>query len=153
VQAQTGTLNHDIEVDDVSMALVKFENGAFGSFVNSAVSPRQETHLRLDFQRATVEVKGLYSAANQDWHISGVPGTEPPEWSISENVPGILSAQLIALLDSLDMGERPLVSGAESRRILEFTTGLYQSAFTGSTVQRASLTPDNRFYHSTTGAV
>ena len=63
VGAMTGTLDCAIEADDVSMATVRFSNGALGSIVNSALSPRQETYLRLDFQRATVELRSLYKAA------------------------------------------------------------------------------------------
>lgn len=40
VQAMVGTLDHQIEVEDVSTALVRFSNGAMGTFANSAVSPR-----------------------------------------------------------------------------------------------------------------
>ena len=42
------------------MATVLLENGAMGSVVNSVLSPRQRTHLRFDFQQATVEVDSLY---------------------------------------------------------------------------------------------
>src|ERR1051326_6047324 len=52
VRAQAATLDRDIEVEDVSMALVRFASGAMASVVNSALSPRQETYIRLDYQRA-----------------------------------------------------------------------------------------------------
>jgi predicted dehydrogenase len=50
-----------IEVEDVSMALVKFANGAMRSIVNSTLCPRQETYIRLDCERATVELTHLYA--------------------------------------------------------------------------------------------
>ena len=42
VRAMIGTLERRVEYEDVAMASVRFENGAMGSIVNSALSPRQE---------------------------------------------------------------------------------------------------------------
>src|SRR5204863_8334871 len=55
VTAAAATMNHQMEVEDVSLALVRYASGALATIVNSAVSPRQETVVRLDFERATVE--------------------------------------------------------------------------------------------------
>ncbi|MCU0513184.1 MAG: Gfo/Idh/MocA family oxidoreductase [Anaerolineae bacterium] len=151
VQAIMRTFEHPIEVENVSLALVTFASGAVGSIANSAVSPRQETHLRLDCQQATLEVKALYRYDTSDWAFT-LPGDVPiTGWRIPQDQPGTLTAQVAALLDSLEAGQPPLVSGWEARRVLEFITGLYQAARTGSVVRRADLTPDNPFYHSLTG--
>ena len=40
IQAVRATMDHPIEVEDVSMALVRFENQALGNITNSVVSPR-----------------------------------------------------------------------------------------------------------------
>ncbi|MEO8612235.1 MAG: Gfo/Idh/MocA family oxidoreductase, partial [Chloroflexota bacterium] len=64
------SLDRPIEVDTVSMAAVRFENGAMGSMTTSTVSPRQETYLRMDFQRATVECTALYRYTNANWRFS-----------------------------------------------------------------------------------
>jgi predicted dehydrogenase len=156
VRAMMGTLDRPIEVEDVSMALVRFANGAMGSITNSVLSPRQETYLRLDFQRGTVEMNGLYSASNTNWRFNlpdGSPdGNALQRWQhIGDDMPGNHTAQLAALLDSLDRGERPLVSGAEARRIIEFSTSLYKSAITGKPVLRGEITPDDDFYYAMNG--
>src|SRR5262245_36891398 len=72
VRAVIGTLDRAIEVEDVAMAMVQFENGAMASITSSAVSPRQESYLRLDFQRATVDVTGVYGYRNENWRY-GLP--------------------------------------------------------------------------------
>jgi predicted dehydrogenase len=147
VQAIMATLDHAIEVEDFSAALVKFASGAMATITNSAVSPRQETYLRMDFQRSTVEVTALYSYNNENWRFT------PDDVEIPENHPGGLHSQITHLLDSLDDNERPLVSGIEARRILEFNTALYKSALTGHPVARDSITPDDPFYYSMRGQV
>ncbi len=148
VTAQVLTLEQPITVDNLSMAQVQFKNGGIASIVNSALSLRQETYLRLDFQRATVEMCGLYSANNDNWSFTPANETDASFWSLPENQAGILDAQVAAWLDSLDNNERPLVSGAEARRILEFLTCLYQSAQLGQPVMRDSIEPQDPFYHS-----
>lgn len=150
-----GTLDRDLEVEDVSMAVVQLENEAMVSVINSVVSPREETRLRFDFQRVTVEVnaESVYSYTNADWDFSLPLGStdqdELKRWrDITGDVPATHTAQLAALLDSFERGERPLVSGQESRRVIEFITALYKSAATGQPVSRGSITsPDAYYYH------
>ncbi|MBC8172146.1 MAG: Gfo/Idh/MocA family oxidoreductase, partial [Anaerolineae bacterium] len=153
IRAMTGTLDRAIEVEDVSMAMVKFASGAMGSITNSVLSPRQESYLRLDFQQATVEVSALYRYNNENWRFSSGDQTLVSQWqALTENAPGGHSQQLCQLLDSLDRQERPAVSGDDARRILEFTTSLYKAAFSGQPVMRGSIVPGDPFYTSMHGA-
>ena len=150
------SLDRPIEVDTVAMSTVRFENGAMGTITSSTVSPRQETYLRLDFQRATVECTALYSYRNENWRFSTYAGS-PDEanlkrWqTIEQDTTGSHTEQLVEMLDSMDKGERPLINGAESRRILEFNASLYKSAFTGETVKRGSISGNDPFYYSMNG--
>jgi predicted dehydrogenase len=157
VSAMAGTLDRPLEVEDVSTAQVRFADQSMGTIVNSVLSPRQETYLRLDFQRATVEMKGLYSAANANWRYNLPDGVSDPGYlahisAVLTDVPGRHPALLSALLDSMEAGQRPLVSGDEARRIIEFSTALYKSAFTRQIVRRGTITPDDPFYHAMNGA-
>ena len=49
ISAMIATLDRQIDVEDISMALVQFENQAMVSMINSVLSPRDETYLCLDF--------------------------------------------------------------------------------------------------------
>ncbi len=156
VRAMAGTLDRDIEVEDVSMALVRFANGSMATITNSALSPRQESYMRLDFQKATLECTTLYRYNNEHWKISLPPNTDDPatlaQWdALSEDVQGSHNQQLRELLDAMDAGQRPLVSGDESRRIIEFISCLYKSAKTGLPVSRGELTPEDPFYFTNKG--
>lgn len=157
VRAMIGTLDRDIEVEDVSMASVRFANGAMANMTNSAVSPRESSYVRFDFQRATVELTHLYSYRNGDWRYSGLPGgvndAEVATWGmIPDDVPSSHVAQLAAFLDSFERGERPSVSGADVRGTLEFLASLFKSGMTGEAVQRGSITPDDPWYHRMQGS-
>jgi len=157
VRAMADTLDHEIEVEDISMALVRFGNGAMGTITNSTLSPRQESYLRLDFQKATVECSTLYRYSNENWKFSLPPDTDDPatlaQWAaLSNDFPGGHHIQLGEILDSIERNERPPVSGAEARRILEFAASLYKSANTGHPVQRGEITPDDPYYDAMNGA-
>ena len=156
VRAQMATLARDIEVEDVSLALVSFASGAVASFVNSAVSPRQSSYLRLDFERATAEVETLYRYSNADWRLSlpdDAADDEPlRRWqALDHDLGGRHEAQLALLLDAMDAGERPPSSGSEALRVLEFLAALYKSAITGEAVRRGSITRDDPFFHAMNG--
>lgn len=150
VRAMAGTLYHDIEVEDVSMAVVRFANGAMGSVTNSVLSPREESYLRFDFEKATVELSHLYGYGRDNWKYTKSPEANEEEfarWSdLPEQTRSGHGAQIAALLDSMDAGERPLVSGVEARRTIEFITALYKAAFTGAPVRRGEITPGDPFY-------
>lgn len=158
VQAMIGTLDRAIEVEDVSMAMVRFENGAMGTIVNSALSPRQESYVRLDFQQATVEVNALYRHSNDNWRFStpdDAPNAALERWAELANGANVISnhdVQLSEILDSMERQQPPPVNGVEARRILEFIASLYKSAATGQIVRRGEITPDDPFYYATNGA-
>lgn len=158
VYAMTGTLDRDIDVEDVSMAMVRFQSGMMGTISNSVLSPRQESYLRLDFQQATVELSALYRYTNANWRFSvpdGGDGAQPlADWeALAADISSGHAPQLCELLDSMEQGARPSVSGAEARRILEFVASLYKSALTAQPVRRGDIDPDDPFYYAMNGAV
>jgi predicted dehydrogenase len=157
IRAMTSTLQRQVEYEDVAMAVVRFENGAMGSIINSVLSPRQESYLRMDFQRATVEVSALYRYNNDQWRFSlpdgALDNSAAAHWgALKENIPSGHDVQLSDILDSMMKGERPPVSGLEARRILEFIASLYKASFTGLPVKRGEITPEDPFYHAMNGA-
>ncbi len=79
VSAMIGTLDREIEVEDVSMAMVRFRNGAMANITNSVLSPRESSYVRLDAQAATVELTHLYSYQNDDWRFTPLAGLEASE--------------------------------------------------------------------------
>lgn len=70
VRAMAGRLVHDVETEDVSTALVRFESGALATVVNSVLSPDEVSRIRVDCERATVELTHLYGHSNANWSIT-----------------------------------------------------------------------------------
>lgn len=159
VRAMAGRLDRRTETEDVSMASVRFANGTMASIVNSVLSPREESYLRFDFTDATVELTHLYGYQNSDWRYTPAPHAAEDTARVcawrkpDTDVRSSHTAQLAVLLDAMERGERPPVSGREGRETLELVTALYRSAFTGLPVTRDQLGPDDPFYHHLHGGV
>ncbi len=156
VTAMAGTLDREIEVEDVSMALVRFSSGAIGSIINSVLSPRQVSAIRLDLQKATIELNHLYHFNKGDWSITPAPGEEDTagvkalsEWP--EDAEASHEIQLGAILDDRAAGRRPLTSGPGARETLSFVASLYKSVFTGELVRKGSIGPGDPFYDGMNG--
>ncbi len=160
VRAQAATLDREVEVEDISMALVRFANGALASIVNSALSPRQETQIRLDYQRATVELTHLYGYTRDNWKITLAPtaaeegNTLMQAWQhFPPDTGSTHAAQLAEFVQNMDTATRPLTSGDDARRTLELLTAIYKSAFTGRPVMRGSIKPGDPFYTALHGGL
>ncbi|MEM6282275.1 MAG: Gfo/Idh/MocA family oxidoreductase [Chloroflexota bacterium] len=156
VTALTASLDRDVEVDTVSMAVARFRNGAMGTFITSALSPRQTTSIRLDFQQATAELEFLYHYTNQDWRFSLIDNAafnpELDSWlAMPHSKRAHQVAQLTALLDAIENDAPQPVSLADVRPTLAFVSAIYRSARTGQTVRRGEITPGDDFYVSMHG--
>jgi predicted dehydrogenase len=138
--------------EDVSLAHVTFASGAVASVVNSVLSPREESYLRFDFERASVEVTHLYGYTDRDWRITPAPGQKwvprapgrlgPP----GPSAPSGHRGQFEEVLACLAAGRRPAVAPAESRRTLSLVAAIYAAALTGQPVTPADLGPGSPFY-------
>ena len=156
VHGMIGTLERNIEVEDVSLAQVRFKSGAMANVVNSALSPRQESYLRVDFEQVTLEMQSLYRYTNEDWKISTNSNLHNDhileKWTnLNENFMGSHAQQLKHILDAMENHCPPPVQGSEARRIIEFLTSLYKSAFTGKIVKHGTIQADDPFYYSMNG--
>ena len=143
------------DTEDVSAAIVTFDNGAVATVVNSLLSPRETSYLRFDFARATVELEHLYGYGDGDWRITPVPGHEDTATAAWNEGPAGLpsghAAQLSAVLDALDEGGAPPVPVAQIRPTMDLVTAIYASAFTGRPVCAGEIGPESAFYRRLDG--
>jgi predicted dehydrogenase len=150
VSAIARTQARETQTEDLTLAHVSFVSGAVASVVNSVLSPREESYLRFDFERATVEVTHLYGYGDDDWRITPAPGYEDEvlaQWKRAEH--GTRSghaAQFTHVLAALRDGRRPPVTAAEARRTMALVAGIYASAFTRRPVTPDDLAPGTPFY-------
>ncbi|WP_327595807.1 Gfo/Idh/MocA family oxidoreductase [Streptomyces chartreusis] len=155
VRAMAGRLVHDVETEDVSTALVRFANGAMATVVNSVLSLDEVSRIRIDCERATVELTHLYGHRNDDWRITparDVPAAEATTWQdFGADVPSSHLEQLRELVASMRAGQRPRSSGEDGRTSLELIAALYKSAFTDATVRAGEIGPGDPFHSAMHG--
>lgn len=151
VQAMTARLVHDVETEDVSTALVRFGSGALATVVNSVLSPDEVSRIRIDCERATVELTHLYGHVAENWRYTPAPHANGIETEPAEDVGSSHAAALTPVLDAYRAGRRPPCSGPDGRRVLEFVAALYKAAFTGQIVRRGEIGPGDPFYREMAG--
>jgi predicted dehydrogenase len=141
--AQLWRQAHDVQTDDVSTGTILFESGTVASVSTSVVSPRETSSVRIDTERATIEVDHLYGHDHSNWRITPAASVSPEEaaaWAFpdDENPSGheaLLAAVYSALLEG---GPLPAVA-AEPAGALEIVTAFYASARLGGAVDRARV--------------
>jgi predicted dehydrogenase len=172
LHATAARLARPVEFEDVSMAVVRFADGAVASVVNSLLSPRELSRIRIDTTAGTLEVNHVYGYGDADWSWFAAPGEvaalangrnpgsvaagprgerprpEDDVWTASAGVDrrsGHVS-QIDELVDDL-LARRPhSATLASTRSTMEVVTALYASAFERTIIHRSELTPVCRFY-------
>jgi UDP-N-acetyl-2-amino-2-deoxyglucuronate dehydrogenase len=152
VQAMMGNVAHDnAEVEDLSVAIMRFGSGAIGQLTSSVVHHGQAQQLVFQAERAKVAAPwDVYASTAM---ANGFPErdkeTEQRLTEYYQQLPAVAyeghTGQIDDVLSSLE-GSRPaLIDGREGRKTLEIITAIYQSAITSSPV-RLPLEADNPFF-------
>lgn len=143
------------ETEDLSLAHVTFASGAVASVINSVLSPREETYLRFDFERASVELTHLYGYGDDDWRITPAPGCADEvlaAWNAGEHgVPSGHRAQFAEVLKALRQDMPPPVTADSALRTMSLIAGIYAAAFRRQPVRPADLGPGSPFYERMNG--
>lgn len=155
VFAYTGTLAHErIEVEDVAVAVVRFESGALGVLhATTAAYPGLSARLQVHGDRGSAVIDNdrlvfLHRTApgtEAEEHAYGAPSTvEAPATEgepTASSEPGQLSdshrLQYLNFLGALDGTDRLRIDLATNRQSIALITGVYESARTGRPVRLA----------------
>lgn len=149
VTAFASKLARKTDTEDVSAGVVRFESGAIATVMNSVISPRETSQLRLDFEHATVELEHLYGYDNDHWTLTPAPGSEELAqlWAAAEtNIPSGHSAQYGVILEHLKAGNVPPVSLAGAYPTMELAAAIYASSITGKTINRGEIGEGHAFF-------
>lgn len=140
VYAKTATRTHRMEAEDVALALVTFEGGAFGSVLAStSVRPGFPPTLNFYGEQGSIRLEG---AEIVHWTVPDVPRPAPAPFAASAGYAGPKVAghlhhrlQLEDVLDAIETGRRPAVTGEDGLRAVEFVEAVYRSAKEGAPVE------------------
>ena len=143
VTAVCATQAHQIEVEDTALGIIRFASGAVGTVLSStAAFPGFPQRLEITGTNGTVTVQdgrivGRALAADRGPAIpdgaadaARSAAAEPAALDIASH-----AAQLADLLDAIDAGREPAVSGQDGRDALEIVLAVYESSRTGRPVR------------------
>ena len=146
VTAMCSTQAHQIEVEDTSLAVVRFASGAVGTILSStAAFPGFPQRLEITGTGGTVTVedgrivrRALAAAPDPAAPASGADpdrsaAADPAAVDVASH-----AAQLADLLDAVDTGREPAVSGQDGRDALEIILAVYESSRAGRPVTLSS---------------
>jgi predicted dehydrogenase len=141
LQAMMANTSHDnAEVEDVSMAMLRFPGGALGMITSSVVHHGEEQ--QLIFQGKEARVSAPWKVVASTSRSNGFPEPNPElEQQIqqkADTLPDVIhvghAGQVENVLNAIETGSPLLVDGRSGRNTLELIVGIYKSASTGEKV-------------------
>jgi UDP-N-acetyl-2-amino-2-deoxyglucuronate dehydrogenase len=130
---QIDTVGHKIEVEDLAVAAMRFENGALGMIQGStAIYPGLPTRLEVHGTRGTAIVEGevlkRWSIIGEEEIVSEEAKEGLKSWARPELAPATNHASLIKDFAQAIIDDRePYVNGVEGRKSLEVIMAIYRS--------------------------
>lgn len=136
VFGQVATQTHEMEAEDLGLAIVQFQSGAFGTIMAStSTQPGFAATINLYGELGAIKLEG-----NSIVHWT-VPGRNKPAWNHSETYGGVTDprsiasdfhqSQLIDVISSIETGGSPLVTGEDGLRAVQLVEAIYESAAKG----------------------
>jgi predicted dehydrogenase len=139
--AEAATLKLGIEVEDTSLATVRFRSGAIGQIIVTVNAQDNRSRLEIFGEHLqAVSSESPYDPTAAPFRLSSVDparairaADEAMEWG-PEPTKHLHVPMVHDFLRAIIDGRAPLVSAAECRRSMELITGMYKSAMTGERV-------------------
>lgn len=148
VTAFAGKLARKTDTEDASAAVVRFESGAIATIINSVISPRETSYMRLDFENATIELEHLYGYSDTNWTVTAAPGREDAveSWNQGEDLASGHPAQYRAIVHSIAEGGPAPVTVTDAYATMELAAAIYASSVSGTTIARGQINEDSPFF-------
>jgi UDP-N-acetyl-2-amino-2-deoxyglucuronate dehydrogenase len=130
---QIDTVSHKIEVEDLAVAAMRFENGALGIIQGStAIYPGLPTRLEIHGTKGTAAIEGevlkRWSVIGEEEIVSREAKEGLKSWARPELAPATNHASLIKDFAQAIIDDRePYVNGVEGRKSLEVIMAIYRS--------------------------
>ena len=152
VTAVLSNVMHDnSEVEDLSFAILKYADGALANVTSSVVHHGGTQSIVLQCEDAKIAAPFSVSAEKSKPNGFGEANAEL-EALITEKYNALPSqpyegftGQVNNVLEALEKGTRPLITGHDGRKTVELITAIYKSGCTKSTVS-LPLSKDDEYY-------
>ncbi|RTE10094.1 Gfo/Idh/MocA family protein [Paenibacillus whitsoniae] len=136
VFGKIATQTHRMEAEDLGLAMLQFQNGAFGTIMAStSIQPGFAATIHLYGEKGSIKLEG---STIVHWTV---PGFSVPSRSEDGTYGGVTDprsivadfhqSQLLDVITSLEAGHAPLVTGESGLRAVQLVENIYLSAAEG----------------------
>ena len=147
----TNVMHDNSEVEDLSLACLRYEDNSVAEVVSSVVHHGEEQGIVL--QCADAKISAPWSVRAQVSRSNGFPeeNTKLQEQleAYYESIPDLKyeghTGEIDDVLTALENGTRPLITGEDGRRTIELITAIYKAGCKKETVQ-LPIPPEDDFY-------
>lgn len=133
VFGKTATLTHRMEAEDLGLAILQFESGAYGTVMAStSIQPGYPATIALYGEHGAIKLEG---SSIVRW---SVPGWEQPNWAQEQSYGGVTDpksivaefhqSQFLDVIAAIETGTEPLSSGEDGWRAVRLVEAIYESA-------------------------
>jgi UDP-N-acetyl-2-amino-2-deoxyglucuronate dehydrogenase len=152
ITAVMGNTSHDnAEIEDISVAILKFDNGAIGQITSSVVHHGEEQQLIFQGKKARISAPWkVYASKSKS---NGFPERdvelEEEIQKFYDSLPEVVhtahEGQIDNVLSAIENNGEPFIKGIDGRKTIETITAIYKA---GSTEQPVKLpiSKDDPFY-------
>jgi predicted dehydrogenase len=151
--AMTNVAHDNSEVEDLSIAILMYDNGSLGEITSSVVHHGQKQSIRFQCEKAMVS-----SPWSVDAQMAKGNGFPDANEALEEELTAFHEAaeapehtghvaQIEDVLTALEQGRPPLVDSEAGRNTLEVITAIYAAAITDKTIE-LPIGPDSPFYRT-----
>ncbi|MCJ7841317.1 Gfo/Idh/MocA family oxidoreductase [Lederbergia sp. NSJ-179] len=152
ITAITSNTSHDnAEVEDLSIAIAKYDNGSLAQITSSVVHHGEEQQLIFQGKKARVSApwKLKASKAKENGFPEEDQVVEVEIQKVYEQLPNLPyeghAGQIQDVLSAIENNTKVLIDGKQGKQTLELITAIYQSASLKETV-KLPLKADSPFY-------
>lgn len=152
ISAVMGNISHDnAEVEDISIAILKFAGGALGQITSSVVHHGEEQQVIFQGKKARISApwKVYASLPKSNGFPERNEALEQEIRDFYEKLPEVAyeghTGQIHDVLCAIENKRRPLIGGEDGRRTLEIITAIFKSGSTGQKV-KLPLAKNDPFY-------
>lgn len=126
VSGQVGVFTHDIETEDLGMALIQFESGAAGAILGTTTCPTSlPARMELHGNRGMILTSGN---AIESWNLPNELLEDVFDYTGPNNV-------IEDMVQIIRNGGTPRITGEEAKRALRLVLAVYESSKTGKAVR------------------
>jgi UDP-N-acetyl-2-amino-2-deoxyglucuronate dehydrogenase len=127
---RSDTLNHDIETEDNTMAILEFTSGAYGLIHTSTCSiPDLGTTMEIGGDGGSL---GWKNSQIEHWHSEVKPDVQLDDFEVDPNLPKNIIEDMVAAITT---GKEVACDGYEGRKSVQIFNAIYESSRTGMPVQ------------------